>query len=212
MIGVASIVWVRPILTILANSLAFLSSALCILVSAGIKCRASCEAAAMCMALGTESLDDWLILTWSLGCTGFFAPSSPPSARLAILAITSLTFMLDCVPEPVCQTDSGKCSSSLPSAMSCATATIAPARFLSSEPRSRFTSAAARLTSPSACTISIGMRSVPIRKLRSERSVCAPHNLSAAMSSGPNESLSLRVLIAVLSGLSALSVLAMDQT
>ena len=63
----------------------------------------------------------------------------------------------------------------------------------SSEPRSRFTSAAARLIRPSARTISIGMRSVPMRKLCSERSVCAPQSLSAGMSSGPKASLSMRV-------------------
>ena len=30
-------------------------------------------AAAMCIAVGKESFDDWLMLTWSLGCTGFLA-------------------------------------------------------------------------------------------------------------------------------------------
>ena len=34
---------------------------------------------------------------------------------MARLEITSLAFMLDWVPEPVCQTTSGKWSSSLPS-------------------------------------------------------------------------------------------------
>ena len=55
------------------------------------------------------SFDDWLILTWSLGWTGFFEPITPPSISIARLEITSLAFMLDCVPEPVCQTTSGKC-------------------------------------------------------------------------------------------------------
>ena len=64
----------------------------------------------------------------------------------------------------------------------------------SSEPRSRLTSAAARLIRPSACTISIGMRSLPMRKLCSERSVCAPQSLSAGISSGPKASLSVRVV------------------
>ena len=106
--------------------------------------------------------------------------------------------MLVWVPEPVCQTSSGKCSSSLPSAMSCATATIAVARRRSSEPRSRLTSAAARLIRPSARTISIGMRSLPMRKLCSERSVCAPQSLSAGIASGPKASLSMRVFWRVL--------------
>ena len=49
------------------------------------------------------------MLTWSLGCTGFFEPITPPSISMARLEITSLAFMFDCVPEPVCQTTSGKC-------------------------------------------------------------------------------------------------------
>ena len=65
-------------------------------------------AAAICIAVGNESFDDWLMLTWSLGCTGALVPSLPPSNSLARLAITSLRFMLVWVPEPVCQTTSGK--------------------------------------------------------------------------------------------------------
>ena len=102
--------------------------------------------------------------------------------------------MFVCVPEPVCHTSKGKCSSSLPSAISCATAAMADARFRSSEPRSRLTSAAARLIRPSACTISIGMRSVPMRKLCRERCVWAPHSLFAGIFNCPNASLSTRVL------------------
>ena len=44
------------------------------------------------------------MLTWSLGCTGACCPSSPPSSWIARLEMTSLTFMFDWVPEPVCQT------------------------------------------------------------------------------------------------------------
>ncbi len=65
------------------------------------------------------------MLTWSLGCTGFLEPITPPSISIARFEITSLAFMLDCVPEPVCHTTSGKCSSSLPSITSCAAATMA---------------------------------------------------------------------------------------
>ena len=35
--------------------------------------------------------------------------------RLRPIVMTSFAFMFDCVPDPVCQTTSGKCSSSLPS-------------------------------------------------------------------------------------------------
>ena len=58
--------------------------------------------------VGIVSFDDWLMLTWSLWWTGSLLPSVPPSSRQARLAITSLAFMFDWVPEPVCQTTSGK--------------------------------------------------------------------------------------------------------
>jgi len=56
----------------------------------------------------------WLMLTWSLGCTGVLEPSCPPSISMARLAITSLIFMLVCVPDPVCHITNGKWSSSFP--------------------------------------------------------------------------------------------------
>jgi hypothetical protein len=65
-----------------------------------------------------------------LGCTGFFEPISPPSISMARLEITSLAFMFDCVPEPVCQTTRGKCASSLPSMTSCAALTMVVAELL----------------------------------------------------------------------------------
>jgi hypothetical protein len=55
-----------------------------------------------------------------LGCTGFLVPIVPPRISIARLLITSLAFMLDCVPEPVCQTTRGKWSISLRSATSLA--------------------------------------------------------------------------------------------
>jgi hypothetical protein len=50
--------------------------------------------AAMCIAIGNVSLEEALILTWPLGCTGFLLPI--------------LAFMFDCVPKPVCQKTRGK--------------------------------------------------------------------------------------------------------
>src|SRR6185437_1645275 len=88
--------------------------------------------------------------------------------------------------------------------MSCATAAMALARRASRLPRSRLTSAAARLIRPSARTISIGMRSLPMRKLCSERSVCAPQSLPSGISSGPKASLSVRVFCRVLAGFLAM--------
>ena len=125
MIGVASWVWVRPILMMSFHACALSLSALRSFCSAGIsRCTVS-SAAAMCIAVGKQSFDDWLMLTWLLGWTGVFEPISPPRISIARFEITSLAFMFDCVPEPVCQTTSGKCWSSLPSITSFAALTIA---------------------------------------------------------------------------------------
>ena len=80
------------------------------------------SAAAMCMAVGKVSFDDWDMLTSSLGWTGDLEPICPPSSSIARLAMTSLAFMLVWVPLPVCQMRRGKWSSSLPSATSRAAA------------------------------------------------------------------------------------------
>lgn len=61
---------------------------------------------AMCMTVGKESFDDWPIFTWSLGCTNL-SPTFPPRICVARFAITSLAFMFDWVPDPVCQTTNG---------------------------------------------------------------------------------------------------------
>ena len=55
----------------------------------------------------------------------FFRPFFPPNFSIALLAITSLTFILVCVPDPVCQTFNGKCSSSFPAMTSLEAAIIA---------------------------------------------------------------------------------------
>ena len=54
------------------------------------------------------------------GEPAFFDPMTPPSISMARLLITSLAFMFDWVPEPVCQTTSGKLSSNLPNRSPCA--------------------------------------------------------------------------------------------
>ena len=45
-------------------------------------------------------------------------PFLPPKISIALLAITSFTFILVCVPDPVCQTFNGKCSSNFPEMIS----------------------------------------------------------------------------------------------
>ena len=73
----------RPILTMCANSFAFFSSASCRCASAGMSRCVISSTAAICIAVGKQSFEDWLILTWSLGCTGAFCPRLPPSISLA---------------------------------------------------------------------------------------------------------------------------------
>ena len=59
---------------------------------------------------------------------GVLLPTTPPRSSMARLDMTSLTFMLVCVPLPVCQTTRGKWSSSLPSMTSRAATRIGSAR------------------------------------------------------------------------------------
>ncbi len=96
------------------------------------------------MEVGNTSLDDWEALTWSLGWTG------RPSRSSASVATTSLTFMLEEVPEPVWKTSTGNSPSHSFSAMSVAASAIAWASSLSSTPSSALTSAATALIRPRA--------------------------------------------------------------
>ena len=66
----------------------------------------------MCIAVGKVSFDDCDMFTWSFGWIGALLPSSAPTSCAQRLAMTSLTFMFDCVPEPVCHTYSGNSLSS----------------------------------------------------------------------------------------------------
>ena len=144
------------------------------MVSDGARWFTTCSAVATDIAPGKTSFDDCDMLTWSLGCTGVFEPRSPPSSSIARFEITSLPFMLLCVPEPVCQTTSGKWSSSVPAITSDAASRIADARSASSLPSDSLALAEACLTMPSPRMIGRGMRSPPILKFSSERCVCAP--------------------------------------
>ena len=111
----------------------------------------------MFIAVGKVSFDDCDMFTWSFGWTGVFVPISPPQISMARLEITSFTFMFVCVPEPVCQTNSGKWSSSLPamtSSAACDDRVAASRRGIF--PRSQFTSAAAFLSTAIARITAVG--------------------------------------------------------
>ena len=105
---------------------------------------------------------------------GFLLPITPPAISMARLEMTSLTFMLVCVPLPVCQMRSGKCSWSFPAITSSAACAMSFDFSGESLPRSRLTSAAAFFSTPNALISSGGMVSLPMAKCISERAVCAP--------------------------------------
>eukprot|EP00966_Prymnesium_polylepis_P007402 170255-Prymnesium_polylepis.1 len=170
------------------NSTVFASSAACSSASAGISECVSSVAAAMDMAVGKESFDDWPMLQWSFGCTGVFEPSSPPSIWIARLLTTSLTFMLVCVPEPVWKTTRGKWADSLPEITSSAAATMALLISGSSLPMSVLYCAAHFLRTPNALITGSGICAAvpPMGKFCRLRCVCAPQSTSSATSIGPN--------------------------
>src|SRR5918996_1266662 len=191
-----------------ANAARFFSSVALRTPVAGMSSSRTARAAAMCIAVGKTSFDDCPRFTSSLGCTRRFDPRSPPRSSEARLASTSLTFMLLCVPDPVCQTTSGNSASWRPASTSSAACAIASDLDFSSKPKSRLTSAAPFLTSARAWMTASGMRSPEMRKKRRLRSVCAPHRRSAGTSMVPKLSFSSREpLIAALMLLLLLALL-----
>ena len=89
------------------------------------------QTAAMCIAVGKVSLELWDMFTWSLGWTSRFS-----SAAWQRWEITSLTFIFDCVPLPVCQTFKGNSPSHWCAEISQQAAVISSHRFSSSFPNS----------------------------------------------------------------------------
>ena len=171
-IGVASCRWVRPHLSTFAFSFSSRISSSFSLTTASMV-RSIASAAAMCMAVGKVSLEDWLIFTSSLGCSSF-----SPAISFPRFAMTSFMFILLWVPEPVCQTTSGKCPSSFPARISSAAWQIAPhfSAVIFTGFSSRLASAAAIFSTAKARMISPGIFScpAPMGKLFRLRSVWAP--------------------------------------
>ena len=171
--GIASIRWVRPVLTTPRSSRARRSMHVARCASAGRRRPSSSSAAATWMAVGIVSLDDCPRFTSSLGWTARF------SAALASEAMTSLAFMLVEVPEPVWNTSTGNWSSCSPSPTAIAARRIAAAVRRSSRSSSALVSAAAALIRPSARMNARGMRRPDTGKLSTARWVWAPHRASA---------------------------------
>jgi len=111
------------------------------------------ESAATRIDAGTVSFVDWLMFTWSFGCTGSYAPRSPPSSSFARFAITSFAFMLCDVPAPAWNTSTTNWSRKPPSTISRAARSIASARRGSSFPSCAFAFVDASFTSAVARTI-----------------------------------------------------------
>ena len=225
-IGTASCRWVLPLLTIPSCFSSRTRKAAISFSAAGIRRSSRAVTAEMCMAVGKVSLEDWLMLMSSLGWQSLAAcpaaallfcpapvlpacPSAAPAAAAAIslarLAMTSLAFMLDWVPDPVCQTTRGKWSISFPSITSSAACEIA-ASFSSvifSGFKAWLARAAAFFRMPKARMISAGMVSIPtpIGKFSWLRSVCAAQYLSAGTFTSPMESCS--ILYSIFSSLTA---------
>ncbi len=138
------------------------------------------------MLVGKVSLLLCEALTWSLGWT-------VTPARSARLAITSLAFMLELVPDPVWKTSIGKSPSCAPATMASAASTIARACSGVITPRSSLALAAAALTCASAWTWR-GWRVRPlIGKFSTARWVWARQRASRGTSTSPMESCSVRV-------------------
>ena len=143
--------------------------------------------AATWMADGNWSLLDSGSLTSSLGCTD--APSSRSDASVAM---TSLAFMLDEVPDPVWNTSIGNSASQSPAATSSAAAEIAAALSASSSPRRARTWAPKPLISASPRISSRSIGCPEIGKFSTARWVCARHFARAGTRTSPIESCSTR--------------------
>jgi hypothetical protein len=115
---------------------------------------------------------------------------------MARFEMTSLAFMFDWVPLPVCQTTSGKWASSVPAMTSSAARTMRSHLAASSLPRSLLASAAAFFTIPNARMTGRPKRCPPILKFCRLRCVWAPQYLSAPTSIWPMLSDSIRTFMA----------------
>src|SRR5690554_5339532 len=106
----------------------------------------------MCIAVGNVSLDDCDLLTSSFALINNSPSIFPNLLNWALLAITSLTFILDWVPDPVCQMTKGNSSSNFPSEISSQTVAIASRFSTGSVPNSQLVYAAAFFRHRSRCT------------------------------------------------------------
>ena len=190
----ASCRWVRPLFTMPSFSASRRLKVSIRVWAAGISFSSRASTAAMCIAVGKVSLEDWLILTSSLGCRMLL-----PAIWLPRLAMTSLVFMLDWVPEPVCHTTRGKWPFSSPAITSSQAALMASifSSVIFSGRRAWLAIESAFFRMPKAWMISAGIVSMPtpISKFSRLLWVWAAHRRSAGTFISPIESCSMRYSI-----------------
>ncbi len=150
-IGTASWSWVRPTLTMCANSPPLAANASASRLSSLVS-DVSEKASAIFTAVGYVSFVDWLRFVWSLGLRCSYAPFSHPPSSSARFVTTSLTFMFVEVPAPPWTTPTVNSSRSRPALISSHAASMRPERSASRAPISRFARAAACLTQAKART------------------------------------------------------------
>src|SRR5699024_6650550 len=108
-IGVASCKCVLPIFTTLIYVSDFSFIVFFNVSTAGKTVSSNLTTAATCMAVGYVSFELCDLFTSSFGWRRISFPCSF-NQSFPTWAITSFTFIFDCVPLPVCQTTNGKCS------------------------------------------------------------------------------------------------------
>ena len=183
--------WVRPDFTTSANERSFERSAASRWASAGSRSTLIASTTARWIADGKTSLEDCDALTWSLAWT---APGSPRRSAASV-AMTSLAFMLDEVPEPVWNTSTGNSASQSPEATSSAAAEMASASRASTcgtSSRSALTRAASPFTSARARIRRLSIGRPEMGKFSTARWVWAEYLADAGTITSPIESCSTR--------------------
>ncbi len=182
----ASIRWVRPDLTTVAHSTAFASRACSRCSRAGSRFRTTDSVAATWIDVGNTSFEDWEALTWSFGCT------LEPNDSAATVAMTSLAFMFELVPEPVWNTSSGKSAANSPAATRSAALFTASPISAGITPSRTLTVAAADLISASALICDCSRGRPEIGKFSTARWVCAWYLAFRGTRTSPMVSCSMR--------------------
>ena len=180
--------WVRPVLTTSQNSSAFAASAAWSAIRAGISSSSIATAPDSWSAVGMVSLEDWHLLTSSLGWT-LRAEARRREVRDDLVHVGvgrgARARLVDVDRELECRAHHPRPRGRRPRSPR-------PSGHRAG-PRARFVSAAATLISARARRKRRGIGWPEIGKLRTARCVDAPYRASAGTSTSPMESRSIRV-------------------